>query len=151
MMFPWVSKITHVGIFLSQLDFFTVPSALVLHSSPTVTATTITITGSVPSGSVVTGFEVQWQRDTSVGCSNRNQSSFNVYPGFGGSYTIPGLEPGNRYTITVAVFNAAGSGPVSNAVTTTTEESGKKLSLYNTYPAIHCCSIHRSYKRSHLS
>ena len=114
------------------IHFFTVLSALVLHTSPTVTATTITITGSVPSGSVVTGFVVHWQRDTSVGCSNRNQRSFTVNQGFSGSYRITGLEPGNRYTITVTVFNAAGSGPVSNAVTATTIETSKRLSQYCT-------------------
>ena len=125
-LFAWVSKITNVCSFITE--YFTAASALVLHTSPTVTATTITITGSVPTGSVVTGFVVQWQRDTSVGCSNRNQQSFTVYGGFSGSYRITGLEPGNRYTITVAVFNAAGSGPVSNAVTATTMQSSKRLS-----------------------
>ena len=120
-------------------ELFTAPSALVLHTSPTVTATTITITGTVPSDSVVTGFVVQWQRDTSVGCSNRNQRNFTVNQGFSGSYRITGLEPGNRYTITVTVFNAAGSGPVSNAVTATTIETSKRLSQYCvTYP---CCSL----------
>ena len=79
---------------------------------------------------MVTGFVVQWQRDTSVGCSNRNQQSFTVNQGFSGSYRITGLEPGNRYTITVTVFNAAGRALVSNAVTATTEESGKRLSQY---------------------
>ena len=130
MMFPWVSKITHVGIFLSQLNFFTVPSALILDTSPTATDTTITITGSVPSGSVVTGFVVQWQRDMSVGCSNKNQRSFTVNQGFSGSFKITELEPGNRYTISVTVFNAAGSGPVSNNVTATTEETSKRLKQY---------------------
>ena len=110
--------------------FFTVPSALVLYTSPTVTATTITIAGSVPGGSVVTGFVVQWQRDTSVGCSNRNQQSFTVNQGFSGSYRITGLEPGNRYTITVRVFNAVGSALVSNAVTATTMQTSKRLSQY---------------------
>ena len=76
---------------------------------------------------MVTGFVVQWQRDTSVGCSNRNQRSFTVNQDFSGSYRITGLEPGNRYAITVIVFNTAGSAPVSNAVTATTEESGKRL------------------------
>ena len=75
---------------------------------------------------MVTGFVVQWQRDTSVGCSDRNQSWSSR--GFSGSYRITGLEPGNRYTINVTVINAAGSGPVSNAVTATTKESGKRLS-----------------------
>ncbi|CAI8031314.1 Receptor-type tyrosine-protein phosphatase delta, partial [Geodia barretti] len=100
-----------------------VPSALVLQTSPTVTSTNITITGSVPTGSVVTGFIVQWQRDTSVGCSSSNQRILTVNQGFSGSYRITGLEPGNRYTITVTVFNAAGNGPVSNAVTATTMET----------------------------
>ena len=135
--------------FLSQLNFFTVPSALVLHSSPTVTSTTITITGSVPSGSVVTGFEVHWQRNTSVGCSYSNQRTITENQGFSGSYTITGLEPGNRYTITVAVFNAAGSAPVSNAVTATTEESGKRLKQYVYLLLI--VVLHRSYRTSHLS
>ena len=122
------------------IHFFTVLSALVLHSSPTATDTTITITGSVPTGSVVTGLEVQWQRDTSVGCSNRNQRSFTVYGGFSGSYRIPGLEPGNRYTINMTVFNAVGSAPVSNAVTATTMETSKRLSQYCILlHVIHCC------------
>ena len=82
---------------------------------------------------MVTGFEVQWERDTSVGCSDRNLRSFTVNQGFSGSYRITGLEPGNRYTITVAVFNAAGSGPVSNAVTATTMETSKRLSEYCKY------------------
>ena len=84
---------------------------------------------------MVTGLDIQWERDTSVGCSNKNQRSFTVYRGFSGSYKISGLEPGNRYAITVAVFNAAGSAPVSNAVTATTMETSMRLSQYcMTYP-----------------
>ncbi|CAI8026844.1 Receptor-type tyrosine-protein phosphatase S, partial [Geodia barretti] len=100
-----------------------VPSALVLYTSPTATDTTITIAGSVPTGSVVTGFVVHWQRDTSVGCSPSKQRFFTVNEGFSGSYEITGLEPGNRYTITVTVFNTAGRAPVSNAVTATTMQT----------------------------
>ncbi|CAI8026845.1 hypothetical protein GBAR_LOCUS15384, partial [Geodia barretti] len=107
-----------------------VPSALVLYTSPTATDTTITIAGSVPTGSVVTGFVVHWQRDTSVGCSPSKQRFFTVNEGFSGSYEITGLEPGNRYTITVTVFNTAGRAPVSNAVTATTMQTSKRLSLY---------------------
>ena len=48
-----------------------------------VTDTTITITGSVPAdGSVVTGFMVQWQRDTSVGCSDEDEGSIDFNRGF---------------------------------------------------------------------
>ena len=81
---------------------FTVPPAPVLSETPTVTATTITITGTVPSGSVVTGFMVEWQRDTSVGCSDGDEDRVSMNGAFT-SYTITGLEPGNRYTITVTV------------------------------------------------
>ena len=91
-----------------------------LNTPQTVTTTTITITGSVPDGSVVTSFHVEWQRDTSIGCSDKNYSSFS------GSYRVTGLEPGNRYTINVTVSNEAGSSPVSNSVTATTTETGER-------------------------
>ena len=104
---------------------FTVPPAPVLSETPTVTATTITITGTVPSGSVVTGFMVEWQRDTSVGCSDEDEERVSVNGAFT-SYTITGLEPGNRYTIIVTVSNSAGSSGVSNTVTPMTEETGER-------------------------
>ena len=60
-----------------------------------------------------------------------------MYLGFG-SYKITGLEPGNRNTINVTVFNAAGSGPVSNNVTATTMQTSKRLSqYYKLIPVIH--------------
>ena len=71
----------------------------------------------------MTGFVVQWQRDISVGYSNVNQGSINVTGTFT-SYSITGLEPGNRYIITVRVFKTTGSGLVSNTVTATTLEIG---------------------------
>ena len=89
------------------------------------TATTITITGTTPSGSVVTGFVIRQQRDTSVGCSNVNQRSIVVNGGFT-SYRITGLDPGNRYIINVTAFNAAGSGPVSNSITAMTIETSER-------------------------
>ena len=84
---------------------------------------------------------VHWQRDTSVGCSDRNQRSFTVNQGFSGSHTIIGLEQGNKFTITVTVFNVAGSAPVSNAVTATTIQTSKRPSQYCIHiPVIPCCS-----------
>ena len=93
-------------LFDMRLCSLSVPSAAVLDDPTIVTTTTITITGSVPS-SVVTRFVVEWQRDTSVGCSDVNQGTISVNRAFT-SYTVTGLEPGDRYTITVTVFNSAG-------------------------------------------
>ena len=101
-----------------------VPSAPVLDGPPIVTATTIRITGSVP-GSVVTRFEVEWQRHTSVGCSNVNERTISVNGAFT-SHTITGLEPGNSYTITVTVSNSAGTAPDSSPVTAMTPETGER-------------------------
>ena len=71
----------------------------------------------------MTGFEVEWQRDDSVGCSDVNERTISVTGDFT-SYTITGLEPGNRYTITVTVSNSAGSSAVSSPVTAMTPEAG---------------------------
>ena len=106
----------------------TVPSAAVLTGTPSPSSTNITITGSVPSGTVVTGFEVRWQRDTSVGCSDEDEGTISETGAFPNSYQISGLEPGNRYTITVNVSNAAGTAPASNSVTATTLETGESVS-----------------------
>ena len=114
-------------LFDMRLCSLSVPSAPVLDDPTTVTATFIRITGSVPNGSVVTGFEVEWQRDTSVGCSDVNERTLPVNGDFT-SYTITGLEPGNRYTITVTVSNSAGTAPVSSPVTAMTPEAGERES-----------------------
>ena len=109
----------------------TVPSAAELSGTTSPLFTTITITGSVPSGSVVTEFEVRWQRDTSVGCSDEDEDTISETGAFPNSYQISGLEPGNRYTITVTVSNAAGTAPASNSVTGTTLETGERERVCN--------------------
>ena len=114
-------------LFDMRLCSLSVPSTPVLDEPTIVTATTIRITGSVPSVSVVTGFEVEWQRDTSVGCSDVNERTISVNGEFT-SYTIMVLEPGNMYTITVAVSNSAGTAPVSSPVTAMTLETGERES-----------------------
>ena len=119
-------------LFDMRLCSLSVPSAAVLDDLTIVTATTIRITGSVPSGSVVTRFEVEWQRDTSFGCSDVNQGTISVNGAFT-SYTISELEPGNRYTITVTVSNSAGTAPVSNTVTAMTPEAGEREREYLTH------------------
>ena len=114
-------------LFDMRLCSLSVPSAAVLDDPTIVTTTTIRITASVSSGSVVTGFVVKWQRDTSVGCSHEDERTISVNRAFT-SYTILGLEPGNRYTITVTVSNSAGTAPVSNTVTAMTLEAGERES-----------------------
>ena len=86
----------------------------------------------------MTGFEVEWQRDTSVGCSDVNQGTISVNGDFT-SYIITGLEPGNRYTITVTVSNSAGTAPVSNTVTAMTLETGEREYLtHNLSHGLYC-------------
>ena len=72
----------------------------------------------------MTGFVVEWQRDTSVGCSDVNQDTTSLIGAFS-SYTITGLEPGNSYRITVRVYNPLGSAPTST-VSAMTEEAGER-------------------------
>ena len=73
----------------------------------------------------MTGFVVEWQRDTSVGCSDEDEDRVSVNGAFT-SYTITGLEEDSRYTITVTVSNSAGSSVVSNTVTAMTEKAGER-------------------------
>ena len=108
----------------------TAPSAAVLTGTTSPSSTAITITGSVPSGTVVTGFEVRWHRNTSVGCSDEDEDTISETGAYPNSYQISGLEPGNRYTITVRVSNAAGSAPASNFIIATTLERGETVSRY---------------------
>ena len=61
-----------------------------------------------------------------VGCSNKHNNTIAESGDFN-SYQIAGLEPGNRYTITVRATNDAGSSHMtSNALTATTNEIGKR-------------------------
>ena len=128
-------------LFDMRLCSLSVPSVAVLDDPTIVTATTIRITGSVSSGSVVTAFVVEWQRDTSVGCSDMNERTISVNGAFTG-YTIMGLEPGNRYTITVTVSNSVGSSGVSNPVTAMTEEAGEREYVTHTVQVMVCIVLH---------
>ena len=112
-------------LFDMRLCSLSVPLAAVLDDPTLVHATFIRITGSVSSGSVVTGFVVEWQRDTSVGCSDEDERTISEN-GDLTIYTISGLEPGNRYTITVTVSNSAGTAQVSSPVTAMTPEAGER-------------------------
>ena len=117
---------THVRFFTNVFNLFNTAPFLapVIDTSPRTTTTSITVTGRVPSGSVVTGFIVSWQRNTSVGCPITDQGSTRVSGGFT-SFTITGLEEDSRYTVSVRPFNEVGRGPRSNTVTAMTQEAGE--------------------------
>ena len=89
------------------------------------TATTISLSWSVPSGSVVYSYEVVWERDTSGECPDEDEGSATITDG-STSYTITLLEEDSSYTITVNATNAAGSA-VSDPVTGMTGEAGEGL------------------------
>ena len=85
------------------------------------TATTISLSWT-SAGSVVTSYEVMWQRDTSGDCPDEDEGSMSITDG-STSYMITGLEEDSSYSITVEATNAAGSA-VSDTVTAVTEEAG---------------------------
>ena len=88
------------------------------HPNVSVTSTTvdsISLSWSVPSGSVVTSYEVMWQRDTSRECPSEGSTTIT---GGSTSYEIMGLAGISNYTISVTATNAAGS--IVNNVTAIT-------------------------------
>ena len=90
------------------------------------TATSISLSWSIPSDLAVTSYEVMWQRDTSVGCPNKDEGSASTSST---SYDIMGLEEDSRYSLTVLAPNDASSSAVSNAVTVMTDEAGTSYNL----------------------
>ena len=108
--------------------FHTVPfTAPVIHSA-IANATSINITHSIPSGSVVTGVLVHWQRDSSFDCPDTHEgynSANNI-----SNVTVTGLEEDSMYNITMIAINDAGSGPASSAITATTREAGQRVFLF---------------------
>ena len=102
-----------------------------------VTATTISLSWSVPSESVVTSYEVTWQRSSSAARSS-GSSTTRAEDGVGTSseisdgstsYTIVDLESGTFYSITVRVSNAAGSADSSLVNISTSREGNNNYSL----------------------
>ena len=68
-----------------------------------ITSTSISLSWSVPSGSVVTSYEVMWQALSDSGECGISGSITST------SYTIQELESNTVYSITVTVTNVAGS------------------------------------------
>ena len=82
------------------------------------TATSITLSGGVPSDSVADSYVVMWQRNTSIGCSDEDEGSATSIG------EITGLHEDSSYTITVTASNSAGSS--EDTVTAMTLEAGER-------------------------
>ena len=91
-------------------------------------ATTISLSWSVPNGSVVVSYTVMWERDSSsiFECSTTDNGS-NITVNDVYSYMITGLEEDGTYVVMLIATNAAGSTPSEN-VAGSTEEAGIGLS-----------------------
>ena len=101
----------------------TVPGVPVLTLSST---TTTSITLSVdPTDSVVETYAVRWTTDM---CSITEETMDKEGSPY--TITIPGLEEGISYTITVTASNGAGSGE-STSIPATTDETGEKLPIHS--------------------
>ena len=94
-----------------MLLLFTVAVPVLTADSTTATSISLSWTSG---GSEGVSYEVEWQRDTSVGCSDEDQNSTTITDG-STNYTISGLEEDSRYTITVTASNTLG-GKTSNQI-----------------------------------
>ena len=86
----------------------------------TITATSISLSWT-SGGSEGVSYEVEWQRDTSVGCSDEDQDSTTITDT---SYTISGLEEDSRYEVTVTASNTLGE-KTSNQIAPMTMTTGE--------------------------
>ena len=105
-----------------------VPGQPTIDMNPTVTATSISLSWSVPSGSTVTSYEVMWQRDTSGECPDVDEGRVTI-TGSSTSYEITGLEEDSSYSITMRAINDAGSSEVT--LTAMTLEAGERDSIHS--------------------
>ena len=97
-----------------------------------ITATSISLSWSVPSGSVVTSSEVMW-REASSGTSEGTSGSLTDT-----SYTIDQLESTTDYNVTVTVSNTAGSTDSQPVIISTSNYYG---GMYIGLLHIHCTYI----------
>ena len=87
-----------------------------------VSATSVSLSWSVPTGSVVDSYEVMWQRDTSGECPDEDEDSTTITDG-STSYNITGLEEDSTYSVTVTAVYSIGN-VNSNTTVVTTLEAG---------------------------
>ena len=84
-------------------------------------STSISLSWSVPSGSVVTSYEVMW---TSGECPGGVLSGSTTISGSSVSHTITGLRGDTTYTIIVTAYNSAGNNSIKS-LTRDTREHGE--------------------------
>ena len=107
---------------------YTVPDPPVITVDST-TATSITISGGVPSDSVADSYEVMWVTNDVGGCSGgSDMDSTTIIDGSITSYEIMGLEEDSTYSITVTASNSAGIGSsgLSTPTNPMTMEAGER-------------------------
>ena len=90
-------------------------------TSGTINSTSISLSWT-SGGSEGVSYEVEWQRDTSVGCPDEDQDNTTITDG-SISYTISGLEEDSRYEVTVTASNNLGE-KTSNQITPMTITAG---------------------------
>ena len=95
-------------------------------SVDTRTPTSTSLSWTISSDSVVTGYRVMWERDISLGCPEPIEGSATTISSTT-SFTIDELEEDSSYDITVTATNAAGNS--EDTVTAITEESGENVAI----------------------
>ena len=109
-----------------HIIIYTVPDPPVITVDST-TATSIIISGGVPSDSVADSYVVMWVTNDVGGCSgSSDMDSTTMNSGSITSYEIMGLEEDSNYIITVTASNSAGSSGLGNPVTAMTMEAGER-------------------------
>ena len=87
-------------------------------------ATSISLSWSLPAGSVVTRYEVRWESESVGECADENRGNTTITDGSTTSYDIVELEEANVYRVSVTAFNAAGG--TSENFTARTLEAGEE-------------------------
>ena len=122
----------HICIYIyCACGLFLLPTVPGQPSVNVTSTTSISLSWSVPSGSVVDSYEVMW---TSEECPDDvDEGSATITDG-STSYTIESLREGSSYTITVTATNSAGTTP-SDSETATEEDSERFVAL--SYGIVH--------------